>query len=368
MSCRAAVVCALLLSLDAALAQTNLSSPLYEPPVNEVDGLVTVYATFSFIKISSIDVVSANFYADFYINFAWRDDRAAGMEEVPEEMWKIDPERMNSDPTINIYSISIYEGVPEWLEKTLSDVSTIGTWLQCGDRLSGTFDGAFDLREFPFDSQAVQIIIESLNFPNTQLVWAFQQEVRSEALPSNLAVSGWEVVGVVPEIVEHPYPTLQQTYSRLILNVNLRRLPTYFVSKYVLNVCLIIAAAITTSFFISPSEADRMVSAFAAYCAIVSWIFVLVNQVPVLGYNTRLDNFMTSAFVTTIVLVMFNGLRIMQSRRESAKVSPIIEPTDKEEAKEAVAVTDAYFVFDILGHVVISLGFIIASLVALFAP
>lgn len=350
----------------ASARNANLSAPFTEPPLSALDGVVTVYATIAFLKIASIDVVSATFFADYYLYLAWRDDRVAGLAALPSDLWMVDPERINSADGTAVTldpSVSVTDGAPSWLTNTLSSAANAGSWIAVWARLSGKLDGVFDLREFPFDSQSVQVIIESKNFDATMLVWAFPRDVAADAMPATLSVDGWETTSVVPVVKPQPYPAFGQTYSRFSLSVNIRRRPTYFVSKYVLNVSMIVIVALTSSYFMLPTAPDRIALTFAAYCAIISWIFVLVNQVPVLGYSTRLDNFMTVAFVCTFGLALFNGVRLQQGRRAAAAVAP-----DSGPPKTVAPATDGYRVLDAGGHAVIALAFGVAVLSALFAP
>ena len=148
--------------------------------------------------------------------------------------------------------------------------------------------------------------------------------------------------------------------------------------------------ALAASFVMEPTDAGRLASSFGAYGAVVSWMFVLGGQVPVLGYNTRLDSFFNLAFVTTFVLVLFNGARLVQAQRAAAaKAKAAVEPEGKEAtalpaappaAPPAVASgwrrrrtvvllgADPHATLDMVGHVVIALAFGIGSLAVLFGP
>ncbi len=357
-----------------------MSAPLDEPPYSAVDGRVTVYASFAFLKVGQLDAISATFYGDYYLAIYWRDDRLAGLAGMglPVGLWKPDPERINSasDTTIN------FDAIPD-----IWDDESGGTYVTLSTRLSGTLDSFFDLKEFPYDRQSVPIIIESKNYAEDALVWEFEPNVAATPIPP---VDGWFFEDVKAVVASHEYPTFEATYSRAIFSINLSRKPTYFVSKYILNVCLIITIALAASFVMEPTDAGRLASSFGAYGAIVSWMFVLVGQVPVLGYNTRLDSFFLVAFITTFVLVLFNGARLVQAQRAAAaKAKAAVEPECKEAAAlpaappaapPAVASgwrrrrtvvrldADPHAALDMVGHVVIAIGFGVGSLAVLFGP
>jgi len=227
---------ALLSLLGAAAAQNaDLAAPLGEPPLSAAKGVVTVFATISYNKCNAINVVSATFYADYYIVFSWRDDRMIGRDTPPDDLWFIDPERINSaaDTTVTLdpSTISVTNGAPAWLNGTLSPAERGGAWIVAGARLTGTLDGAFNLAEFPFDDQSVRIIIESKDNQASTLVWAFPRDLAAQALPYGFEIDGWQILGVEPSEATQRYAALFEDYSRLTIGINLRRRPTYFVSK-----------------------------------------------------------------------------------------------------------------------------------------
>jgi hypothetical protein len=109
------------------------------------------------------------------------------------------------------------------------------------------------------------------------------------------------------------YESLGETYHRAGITLKLGRVPVYFLGKYVLNISLIVLMALSTLVFDNGSENGFAVPV-ACFMGIVSWMFVLAAQIPVLGYNTRLDDFMAASYLTVFLVVLFSCYRIKRSR------------------------------------------------------
>ena len=218
----------LLTLLARASAQNDVNASLDEPPYGP-DGLVNVFVTMSFIKVHSIDAVSATYYADFYVQFAWRDDRVAGLAGYwPDGLFTVDAELINaaagnSQIALDDTDYTTRDAPPLWLDSTLSNEAKNGAWVEVAHRMALPLDAAFDLREFPFDKQSVQVIVESKSYDSDSLVLAFTRDIAEKAVPRTLAIDGWTIVSVVPKVSLHTYDASADTYSRLVLNINVSR-------------------------------------------------------------------------------------------------------------------------------------------------
>ena len=131
------------------------------------------------------------------------------------------------------------------------------------------------------------------------------------------------------------YDSLGETYARAGITIKLSRNPVYFLGKYVLNISLIVLMALATLVFDNGSENNFAVPV-ACFMGIVSWMFVLAAQTPVLGYNTRLDDFMALSYLTVFAIVLYSCLRIKRSRAKSGDDSSnSVVPYTADDAKAA---------------------------------
>ena len=306
----------------------NLSSDVWTAPFAGSDQRITLFATVSYNKIGPPDVVSATFYTDFYVYISWRDDRfldaatassGACFQDNPSLLapgcvaggWTATIEQMNAvNSGVNTAgNFQLTRGAPSWVGDA-GGTAEGGAWVTGWSRCSGQVDSQFNLASFPFDSQTAPLMFESTTFDATQLTWSPAPDIAANSLPRGVMVDGWDIQSVTGAAVPNFYPAFNQTYSRFIVAVKVKRKPMYWLTKYVMTVTLIFSIALASG-TITARAPDRMALTVGAFFGIVSMLFVLVQQMPVLGYSTALDTFFTVAFICTFSLVAFNAGRLL---------------------------------------------------------
>ena len=315
--------------------QQNLTTDVWTPPLAGEDNVVTVYTTIAFNKVNNLDVITATFYADFYIYLAWRDDRflaaaqALGepgdgasvcIQDDPAEPvspvcipggWVVDPEAMNAkDPHVAVGgTFTLSHGAPIWVGEADGSAAE-GAWLTGWARCAGPTDSLFNMVDFPFDTQSAPLMFESRSLDDNFLRFVAAPSLVATALPpAAITLDGWRIDGVTASVVGNMYLAFGQAYSRLIVSVNVTRKPSFFLSKYVLVVTLIFGIALASG-TISHRAPDRVTLTVSAGFGVVSMLFVLASQMPVLGYSTRMDQYFTLTFICVSALVVYNAARI----------------------------------------------------------
>lgn len=219
---------------------------------------------------------------------AWRDDRfltraSSGDSYDDKKYWTADPEIMNSEVTAIPLAGNFYvsHGPPPF---TGISVDTGGAWIWGFTRLARRYYAQYDLQQFPFDMQSAEILFESYGYNQDKLVWVPSKILTQFMLPKGFSVDGWLVQSKAAVVTTNEYPALAETYARAGISIKLSRIPTYFLGKYVLNISLIVVMALCTLVFDNGSENVFCVPV-ACFMGIVSWMFVLAAQTPVLGYT-----------------------------------------------------------------------------------
>ena len=306
----------------------DLSAAPGLPPLDtDNGGVVTVYGTIAINKLSSVDVVSSNFYADLYTYFSWRDDRFNAGDDITGA-WIVDPEGMNADDSVVDFGGTCAAGAaPGWIKGSVGlAAEPAGKWISCFTRIKSNYDGKFDLHDFPFDSQAVTFSYESYTLDESVVKIVAAATMAAHAIPPRLVVGGgaWDLDNISSETESHRYAAIDGTYSRWTVSINITRIPTYFITKYVLNVVLLVIMA---GFGVNMSDlSNRIFLALYCFLGIISWMFVLSSQTPALGYNTRLDDFMQVGFFTIFTMLIYNTLRLfvekldLESERSAQKM------------------------------------------------
>lgn len=117
-------------------------------------------------------------------------------------------------------------------------------------KVRGTFRHHWNLKEFPFDRQALQIVIEDSENPATDLV--FQPDVAGSTYESGLQPDGWKVRSFHLTASDRPYhttygdpaqPVGTSSYSHFVMSLTLERteLSSFFKLTFVVYIAFLIS-------------------------------------------------------------------------------------------------------------------------------
>lgn len=265
-----------------------------------------VGTSFTVLKIWDIDSANESFSADFLIQLTWKDSTLRARPDGTvdwSKQWAPVFESVNSRNMTKQAAGDYYA-----LTKPGEGYSYA--------RLHGTFDAPMDLKRFPFDEQILRIQLEPSSDNRDGLVFGYQarstapfQDLRNGPAKADLqAVMGealripdWTVKAVrVLEIPRH-YPMLEETYSRLELQIIVARKPAFFVWK----VFAIIFVAVVLSwlvFYIDPAElAKRLTITVTLFLAMVAFSVFMTTLTPRVGYLTMLDYYMSIGYLMLLL-------------------------------------------------------------------
>jgi hypothetical protein len=236
---RLSVAIAVLATRSAKAFREDLSINVAATPVDldGPDAPRNVYVAVGAVKAGSIEPIPGTFLFDIYLYVAWRDDRQErGSFQPDDTVWWPRPEIMNwHTGEKGQYLCSFSRGSPPF---TLLNLD--GTWGTCQARHHAYLDVTLGMHNFPFDKQAVSVILESFLWPESKLRFVALPTVDAGLVPPG-GVAGWTVLGTLTGGEIHKYTVLGESYHRLVLTLKLQRLPDYYLSRYVLGVVLLVA-------------------------------------------------------------------------------------------------------------------------------
>ena len=102
----------------------------------------------------------------------------------------------------------------------------------------------------------------------------------------------------------HFYPAFQATYAQATFQLILRRNPTYYYTRYVLNIALLILMSLLGA-LLSPLETSRIMLSVTLFLGVVSWMFVLIVDAPKSDEPTRMDLFFSASFAVLLLQALY---------------------------------------------------------------
>lgn len=279
-----------------------------------------------FVKgFSDIDPVHNVFVVEGFIDMIWCDPRE-GFD--PEELgwhekifleddaenelqliWWPDitfPNESGSRDTENLELLIFEDGTVEYEE-----------------RFAVTLEANFDLRLFPFDTQHLEIQVESLAWSEEYLI--FHEEENMIGFSSEFQLPEWEWnpdVDLTTHVESVQELRDQRPFSEFVVELTVHRRPDFYLLKVFLPMALIVALSWAVFWMDESDLGDRLSISFTGLLTVVAYQFILGDTLPHLSYLTFMDVLINYSFVmmalTVVENVLVHILRIEEHRIQVA--------------------------------------------------
>ncbi len=247
------------------------------------------------LNLGKFDVSSGSYTADFYMSltcetecdpkFEFMNGRASSVEKITDE------------PNSKFY------------------------------RIQANLNNRVDLKQFPFDSQRLTILLEDKEKTVDELVYI--ADLNQSGIDPSIAFTGWDLKGFDATVSEHEYPIYGETYSQYEFGLPISRIMWNSFLKTFLPVIFIVLIVLF-SFILDPDKvATRLAMAGSSLIASVMFHISITNQIPPVGYLTFADKFMAlTYFVLLLAFVINITLLELQERKKTELVEKIHRRTE----------------------------------------
>jgi hypothetical protein len=255
------------------------------------------------LDLDGIDSANQSFQANVYFEATWKDPRLAdasrggGVTRRLEEIWH---------PRLQILNQQrIWSSMPE-----VASVAPDGTVTQRA-RVWGDFSQPLDLREFPFDSQTIEIAVVAAGYTADDVILkpGFFSGIGEKFSIADWKITGWQIT------TEVEIPGLEgarDTGVALVLEA--QRLRGYYWIKVIAPLILIVAMSWAVN-WIDPKDAGTKISiTITAMLTLIAYRFAIGAQLPQISYLTRLDLFIVfstlliyASLVTVVATAAFSN-------------------------------------------------------------
>jgi hypothetical protein len=234
-----------------------------------------VRAAFYLVDVAEIDDAKRTFTADLYIVLRWEDARLAHSKadkrRVPlASIW--------SPPLVVLNQRNVSRLLPE-----MADVDAKGG-VSYRQRLHGAFSARLDLHDFPLDRQTLAIRLVSPGVPPEELELVPETTARA----ADLSILDWEVrePSARAEALRTPEGA---EVAGLEIELPVRRRASAYLYQYGIPLTLIVCMS-WGAFWVSPEQLmARQSISITSMLTIITYRFVLANQLPKVAYLTRFD-------------------------------------------------------------------------------
>eukprot|EP00980_Cylindrotheca_fusiformis_P011376 scaffold2638_cov114-Cylindrotheca_fusiformis.AAC.4 len=294
-----------LLDLPLNELMIQLDHPPYVSPPNP-DGPVIVDIGVYVHGISDLDPGANTFAMEGYLDLLWCDARmkfnssSAGRdshtflendaEKEIEEIWW---------PAVAF----VNEVTRRTTENQELIINSDGT-IEYREKFFVTLSSNYDMVRFPFDEQILVAEIESFAWNSDILQFHIEDDLVGFSTEFDIPEHS------LTEIHEHIETSMEardrHPFSELIAEFHIVRNPTYYLTKVVIPLTLIVCISWAVFWMESNDLPNRMAISFTGVLTSVAYQFIVSDILPRHIYNTFLDNFVLLSFIIMTLTVVVN--------------------------------------------------------------
>ncbi len=275
------------------------------------DGPVTVDIGLFVEGISDINPVNNTFTVEGYLDLIWCDPREGfDPQELgwPEKIFLENDARGEIQliwwPDIN-FPTQVGARDSENLELIIFEDGTV----EYAERFSVTIEGRFDLRQFPFDTQTLQIEIESLAWSEEFLIFHEDEALIGFSDTFDLPEWDWDTETGLSTHIESVQEIRDDVpFSEFVVDLTVHRLPGFFIVKVLLPMMLIVALSWAVFWMDESSLGERLTISFTGLLTVVAYQFIIGDSLPRLSYLTFMDAMINYSFLMMALTVVENVL------------------------------------------------------------
>lgn len=263
----------------------------------------TIISTSVFVTdIDEVDSAKQSFVANVYVEFQWHDPRLALTNNLSrsvalDEAWH---------PRIQLVNQQlVFRTFPETLEISKDGLVTYR------QRYWGNFSQPMDLREFPLDSQQMEIKIVAVGYNKNEVLFV-QNPDEPSGLADKLSETEWKISNWIAEPMNYLPTKNVEPLSGFHLVIHADRDMMYYAIKVVVPLFLIVAMSWLV-FWIDPIELGANISvAITSMLTLIAYRFSIGELVPKVSYLTRLDYFIVGStlmvFLALLLVIITSNL------------------------------------------------------------
>jgi hypothetical protein len=300
--------------------------PVFVTPPNP-DGTTLVDLGLFIIEVTEINEVDNTFRIEAFMDLVWCDPREAfepeetGVEEeifLEEDaqekiklIWWPDVQFSNEAGARDIENeelIIFHDGTIEYQEK-----------------FSAVLEARYDLRQFPFDEQTLEIEIESFAWPEDILV--LHEEEGEIGFSADFQIPEWNTEKVETSIEEKQEIRDREPFSEFFMEIFVSRQSGFYVWKIMVPLILLVAISWSVFWMIGDGLADRMSVSLTGILTVVAYQFIVSGDLPRVPYFTLMDTIISLSFglmaLTIVENIAVNTLYIYDRQTIANRVDRI---------------------------------------------
>ena len=190
------------------------------------------------------------------------------------------------------------------------------------EKFSAELEAHYDLKEFPFDRQKLEIEIESFAWHDDELIFKMNEE--KIGFSNDFEIAEWHIENVESKIESVKDLQDRATFSEFLMEIEVVRKYDYYLWKIIIPLILLVIISWSVFWMIGDKLVDRMSISMTGILTIVAYQFIISDILPRVSYFTFMDTFLSISFLIMLLSVfeniIVNNLDLVE---ESAKAQKL---------------------------------------------
>jgi len=300
---------AMAMALFVLAAASLLASPGIEAQESAVP-VRDVEVRMFLIDVENIDDTSQSFTANLALAMRWRDPDLAhsGPESISvplDDIWYPSVQILNQQKLVTPFP-------------RIAEVRPDGEVVY-RQRYWGNFSQPLKLRNFPFDTQRLQITLANIGFAAESVNLKPSPD---SGVSENVSIPDWDIKGWEFNVVDLPFDDDSYRIEGMEFSLDVERDTSFFKFKVILPLVLIVVMSWLV-FWIDPSLVASQISvSVTAMLTMIAYRFALAGLLPRLNFLTSLDFFVlvsTMAVFLSMIEVIYTAYLSTNGQLEQAR-------------------------------------------------
>lgn len=271
----------------AAEATATTPTPAAKAPSRKVE--LGVYI----LDIADIDEPAGRFTVQVLLSTAWTDP-ARAFEGTEPKVFREEAAVEEANSGWRSMAEFNRSTAPAELNHALLKIFPNGR-VEFERQLNVTMSAALDLRRLPFDTQNLQIEIESFQYQADAMEFVLPPD--NLRMTKRISLQQWEPLKISAEVAPIFRDVYQETYSRATVTIALKRHFLFYLWQMIVPLIIVLAMAFAV-FFLPPEDlSDRMSVIIASLLTVVALSYSLHSGLPKIPYLTIIDWLFVLAYV-----------------------------------------------------------------------
>jgi len=157
----------------------------------------------------------------------------------------------------------------------------------------------FNLHAFPFDSQDLELKLQSFDWAGDTLTFLQQDGV--VGFSEEFRIPEWYIMNIKEEIVSKKEIRDQNDFSEFVGTIHVKRDPGVYITKVMIPLGVIILITMVIFWMESGAFEDRLGASMTGLLTAVAYQFIASQNLPKHVYNTYLDSFI----FLSLIMILF---------------------------------------------------------------